>query len=470
MKQNNKVKVFEEYSIGRAFISLVTPTIISQIIMIIYNYADAWFLGLTKNEDAVAALAVVMPVFIIMNAIASLFGIGGSSLIARCLGRKDPDKARASFAFSVWASVISAIIYSLIIFIFAEPIIYLVGGTEETYSYIYDYAMVTMICGSIPTILNNVFGHLVRSVGGSTAASIGMGLGGLLNIILDPIFMFVLLPKGSEIIGAGLATMLSNVASCIFFIIYVLKNKNKVEVFTLNPKDVSFKYSIPKEILFIGFPAALSTALAMLSNIVANKLVIGAVEKSLQSAVVGGLGAAKRINTLAFNICMGITQGMLPFIAYNYAANKAKRMNKGIVYMFAVAVGFSLVAITFFQIFTKELVEFFVPGQTNTIKYGVDFLHIIEVAVPLCSISFATNTVFQATGKKIESFILSILRKGVLDMPLMYLLVKPFGELGVLWATPIAEILGVIVALGLLIPFLIKNAKKNKKEVQIEAM
>ena len=111
----------------------------------------------------------------------------------------------------------------------------------------------------------------------------------------------------------------------------------------------------------------------MVSNIVANKLIIGAVIESLQSAVVGGLGAAKRINTLAFNICMGITQGMLPFIAYNYAAKNSKRMNKGILYMFVVAVGFSLIAITFFQIFTKQLVTFFVPGQTDTIMFFIWF-------------------------------------------------------------------------------------------------
>lgn len=467
MKQNNKTQIFENYPIGKAFISLVTPTIISQIIMIIYNYADAWFLGLTRNTNAVAALAVVMPIFIILNAIASLFGIGGSSLIARCLGRKEPDKAKSVFAFSLWGSIISAVIYSVIIFVFAKPIIYLVGGTDATYKYIYDYALITIVIGSIPTILNNVFGHLVRSVGGAKEASIGMGLGGLLNIILDPLFMFVLLPKGYEIVGAALATMLSNVAATIFFIIYILKHK-EVSVFTLNPKDVSLKHSIPKEVLFIGFPAALSTTLAMVSNIVANKLVIGAVDISLQSAVVGGLGAAKRINTLAFNICMGITQGMLPFIAYNYAAKNSKRMNKGIIYMFVVAVGFSLIAITFFQIFTRQLVTFFVPDQHDTINYGVNFLHIIEVAVPLCSICFATNTVFQATGKKFASFILSILRKGVLDIPLMYILVNSFGEFGVLWATPIAETLSVFVALGLLIPFLIKNAKKNKLHLELE--
>ena len=247
MKQNSKTKIFEEYPIGKAFISLVTPTIISQIIMIIYNYADAWFLGQTGNTDAVAALAVVMPVFIILNAIACLFGIGGSSLIARCLGRKEPDKAKKVFAFSVWGSILSAVIYSIIILIFAKPIIYLVGGTDATYKYIYDYAIITIVIGSIPTILNNVFGHLVRSVGGAKEASIGMGLGGLLNILLDPLFMFVLLPKGYEIVGAALATMLSNVASTIFFIIYVLKHK-EIEVFTLNPKDVSFKFSIPNSV------------------------------------------------------------------------------------------------------------------------------------------------------------------------------------------------------------------------------
>ena len=467
MEQNNKTKIFEDYPIGKAFISLVTPTIISQIIMIIYNYADAWFLGRTKNEDAVAALAVIMPVFIILNAIACLFGIGGSSLIARCLGRKDPDKAKKVFAFSIWGSIISAILYSIIILIFAKPIIYLVGGTDATYKYIYDYALITIVIGSIPTILNNVFGHLVRSIGASKEASIGMGLGGLLNIALDPLFMFVLLPKGYEIVGAALATMLSNVASMMFFIIYIKKHK-EISVFTLNPKDVSFKYSIPKEVLFIGFPAALSTALAMVSNIVANKLVIGAVDITLQSPVVGGLGAAKRINTLAFNICMGITQGMLPFIAYNYAAKNTKRMNKGIIYMFIVSTTFSLIAITFFQIFTKELVTFFVPGQAETIRYGVEFLHIIEVAVPLCSICFATNTVFQATGKKFQSFVLSILRKGVLDIPFMYILVNSIGEIGVLWATPIAEGISVFVCMAFLIPFLVKSAKKNKQILDLE--
>ncbi len=467
MKQNDKTKIFEEYSIPKAFLSLAIPTIISQIIMIIYNYADAWFLGQTKDEHAVAAISVIMPVFIILNALANLFGIGGSSLIARYLGRKDPAKAKNVFAFSLWGSVLIAVLYSLFMLIFAKPVIYLVGGAEETYDYIYQYTLVTIVIGGLPTILNNVFGHLVRSVGASKEASIGMGLGGVLNIILDPLFMFVFLPKGNEVLGAGIATMLSNVASTVFFIIYIIKHK-EIEVFTLKPKDISIKHSIPKEVLFIGFPAALSVTLAMVSNIFANTLVKGAVSLELQSPALAGLGVAKKVNTLAFNICMGITQGMLPFIAYNYASKNLKRMKKGITFMFVTAIGFSLVAITFFQIFTKELIGFFVPDQENVINYGVEFLHIIEAAVPLCSISFATNTVFQATGRKVSSFVLSILRKGLLDIPLMFILVDRIGELGVLWATPIAEALSVFVAFALLFTFLVKSSKQNKLSKELE--
>lgn len=460
MKQQIKIDIFENYTIPKAFISLAIPTIISQLIMIIYNYADTYFLGLTNNQDAVAGLNVIMPVYIIINALANLFGIGGASLISRYLGRKEEHKARNAFAFSLWGSIFIAITYSLILLIGGKQIIYLVGGTPATYSYIYRYMVITMIIGSVPTILNSIFGHLVRSVGASSHASMGMALGGILNIILDPLFMFVLLPAGNELVGAALATLVSNIIATIYFIIYLFINK-KNPVYTLNPKDISFKYHIPKEVLFIGFPAALSTTLAMVSNIFANKLVSASLSENLQSSALAGLGIAKKINTLAFNICMGITQGMLPFIAYNYASKNIKRMKKGILFMFVTAIGFSLFAVTFFLLFTEGFVSFFIK-EAVSVYYGVKFLKIIAAAVPLCSISFATNTVFQATGKKISSFILSILRKGLFDIPLMFALKAKIGTLGVLIATPIAETMALFVALILLLIFIKSINKKIK--------
>lgn len=454
MTQAIKTDIFEKYSIPKAFISLAFPTIISQLIMIIYNYADTYFIGLTNNADAVAGLNVIMPVYIIINALANLFGIGGASLISRYLGIKEEAKAKNTFAFSVWGSVIIATIYSLVLLIGGKSLIYLVGGTDATYEYIYQYMIITMIIGSIPTILNSIFGHLVRSVGASAHASIGMALGGILNIILDPLFMFVILPAGNELAGAAIATLLSNIVATLYFIIYIFKNKNN-PVYTLNPKDITFKYNIPKEVLFIGFPAALSTTLAMVSNIFANKLVSKGLSATLQSSALAGLGIAKKINTLAFNICMGITQGMLPFIAYNYASKNMNRMKKGIMFMYGVALSFSIIAVTFFLIFTESLVSFFIK-ESVSVYYGVKFLKIIAIAVPLCAISFATNTIFQASGKKVFSFILSILRKGLFDIPLMFIFQANIGVLGVLIATPIAETMALFVAVVLLIIF-IKN-------------
>lgn len=459
----DKTVIFEKYPIPKAFIALCIPTVISQIIMIIYNYADTWYLGRIGEQAtlAVASLGVIMPVFVIMAALANLFGVGGSSLIARFLGRKEVDNARKTFAFSLFGAILSSIIYSLVLLIFHKPIIYLVGGTDETYDLIFNYMIVTMIIGSIPTILNNVFGHLVRSVGASFHASIGMSLGGILNIILDPLFMFVFF-KGNEVVGAGLATMISNTIALGYFIVYILIHKKNIKVFTLNPKDAKVDYIIVKEVLFIGFPAFLGTSLAMVSNIFANVLI----NKPINSAALAGLNVAKKANMLAFNMLMGITQGMLPFIAFNYASGNHERRKGGIKMMYGVAVGFALLMMMLFLIFTREIISFFIPNETDAIEYGVSFLHVIGFAAPLCAISYGTNTIFQAMGQKRFSFVLSILRKGVLDIPLMYIFkyLLDFGLTGVVLATPVAEILSVGVAVTLLS---ILN-KKTKNRIKME--
>lgn len=454
MNDDKKIEIFKTYSIPKAFLALVIPTIISQIIVIIYNYADTWFLGKTNNSAAVAALAVCMPLFIILNAIANLFGIGGSSLIARFLGGNKKEKACSVFAFSLYGSITVAIIYALIIFIFNKKIIYFAGGDEQTFNYCKDYIITTVVIGGIPTILNNVLGHLVRSVGASKESSFGMGIGGILNIILDPLFMFVILPKGNEVIGAAIATALSNFIATLYFIIYISKNKNN-GIFTLNIKNVSFDKEIVSNVLLIGFPAAIGTTLAMVSNIFVNKLL-----NEYGTNVIAGMGVAKKTNTLAFNICMGITQGMLPFIAFNYAAKEYKRMKKGFFFMLATSISFALIIMMLFKIFTSSFITFFIKDE-EVVKHGVSFLNIIAYAVPLCALSFSINTFFQALGKKVCSFILSILRKGLFDIPLMFILKKNIGIYGVSIATPVAEIMAALIAIIL---FLIIYKKTIKTE------
>lgn len=453
---NEKTKhsdVFENKSVPVAVMTLVVPTVISQILTIIYNFADTWFVGRTDNKDAVAAISVAMPLFIIMTGLANLFGVGGSSVIARSLGEKNTDKAKSAFSFALWASVAVAVIYALCIFFFGERIVPLIGGDENSKGYVLQYIFWTIVVGSVPTMLSSLFGHLVRSVGKAKQAGLIMSLGAVLNIALDPLFMFVILPKGYEVVGAAVATMLSNTVSAIVFVIYILKCDEKV--FTLKISDFSLG-DVACDVLATGAPACLATCLAMVSNIAANKFM-----SKYGTAAVAGLGIAKKTNTLAFNINMGLTQGVLPLIAYNYSSKNYDRMKKTIYFTFCIAVSFSLVCTVLYRTFPKYIIEFFIK-EKETVNVGTKLLPTLAIAVVFCAMTYLINTIFQATGKKLYSFITSIMRKGVFDIPLMYIFGKMWDEKGIVSATPVAEVLSIFVSLFMLFKFLKSLKSKDK--------
>ena len=459
MSLRKETEIFENYSIPKAVAALALPTVITQIITIVYNFADTWYVGLTNNSAAIAALSVCMPIYVLMAAIANLFGIGASSVISRSLGARMPEKARRAFSFAFWGGIVVSILYSVIILLFRSELAYLIGGDADSFDFIQKYMFWTMIIGSLPTVLNSLFGHLIRSVGASKQASFGMSLGAVMNIILDPILMFVLLPKGHEVEGAAIATMLSNCCATLYFFFY-LKQVNDSPVFTLAPSYALEDRKVWAEVLSIGLPAALSTSLAMLSNIFANSLV-----SNYGSKAVAGMGIAKKINTLAFNITLGLTQGVLPLIGYNYAAKKYKRMKDIVLFTLGVALSFTCFCVLLFELNREFLVQFFIKDQ-ETIYEGQRFLSIIALGVPLCAITYTMNTVFQATGQRKKSFILSILRKGLLDIPLMFLFRGMFERLGVVMATPVAEGISAIIAFVLFIP-MVKELLNEEKITKI---
>lgn len=447
-------EIFENKSVPAAVFSLVIPTIITQILNIVYNFADTWFVGRTGNENAVAAISVAMPLFIVMAALSNLFGIGASSVISRSLGAKKEEDAKSAFAFALWGSVGAAVVYALLIFLFREKLVYLVGGDDNSKQYVIDYLFWTVVVGSVPTMLTTLFGHLVRSVGKSKAAGLIMSSGAVANIALDPLFMFVLLPKGNEVTGAAIATLVSNVLSCVVFVVFVMKSKDSV--FTLNIKDFNIKSHIVPELLATGAPACLSTSLAMVSNIAANNFMA-----SYGTAAVAGLGIAKKANTLAFNINMGLTQGVLPLIGYTFAAKNYSRMKKTIAFTLGITLTFSLGCTFVYRSFASPIIRFFID-EPQTVEEGTKLLPTLAIAVVFCAMTYLMNTIFQATGKKLYSLVTSVLRKGILDIPLMYVFGKMWHETGIVVATPVAEVLSILVAVFLLYKFL--KGLKNKGE------
>ena len=431
--------IFEEAPIPRAVRVMAAPTVITQLINIIYNYADTWFVGRTQDPAMVAALGVSFPLFVLLAAVANLFGIGGSSVISRSLGMKDPEKARRVFAFCFWGGMAAALFYMLVMALFGSSVILYIGGDENSYPYIRQYIFWTIIVGAVPTVGNVLCGHLVRSVGASRQAGIGMSMGGLLNIALDPLFMFVLLPAGYDVEGAAIATLISNCAAFVYFLIFFARHREE-PVFDINIRHVSFSDHIPADVLVIGVPAALQTTLAMVSNMAANALV-----KGYGTEAVTGLGVAKKINMIAFNTCMGVTMGVLPLIGYNFGSGNFARMKKIIRFTGLSVFSFGCCCTLIFELFDSRLISFFI-SEPVSVACGAQMLSVLAYAAPLAAVTYMVNVVFQATGHKTESFILSVLRKGVLDVSGMFILKPVMGVMGVMAATPVAEVLSAALA------------------------
>lgn len=203
---SNSNELFTTMPVKKAVAKLVIPTVISQIIVILYSLADTFFVGQLGDANQMAALSITFPIYTLLTVVANLFGIGANSVIARSLGQGDDKKARQASSFAFWASIVVTLVLSLVLGLFMEPILKLFGANDLSMDYTARYLGWVFVIGGIPTVIALILGHLVRAVGKTKEAGIGLALGGIMNIILDPVFIFVF---DMGVAGAGLATMIS---------------------------------------------------------------------------------------------------------------------------------------------------------------------------------------------------------------------------------------------------------------------
>lgn len=447
----DNTELFERTPVKKAVISLVVPTVISQLITVIYNMADTFFIGQVGDPNQVAAVSLCMPLFILLTGVANLFGIGGSSLISRCLGAGDREKAKKTAAFCIWTASAASLLYGIALMIFKSFALPAVGADAETCDFCYAYVFWTVTVGAVPTVLNALFAHLVRSEGYSRQASFGMALGGVLNIILDPIFISAF---GLEIAGAAMATMLSNLAATTYFII-LISGKRKNSVITLNPKYYSLKLRIPREVLLVGLPSCIMNITGVFSNIVMNKLMA-----SYCNEAVAGIGIAKKVDLMCYAIATGMSQGVLPLIGYNYSAGNYKRMMSAVKTAFIFSLTAALAGTAFLLTCAQPIVRAFIDDPL-TVEYGQRFQRIICITGPCVSVTMMIITLFQSVGIKVRPLVLSLLRKGGLDIPIMFLMNSLLGVNGIVWATPIADFSAMLAAIALFIPFWKKMKAKQ---------
>lgn len=453
-------QIYADFPVPKAVATMVIPTIISQIITVVYNLADTWYVGLTENAAAVAAISLCLPVYNIMTAIANLFGIGGSSVITRAIGENHHHRARRAFVLSVRGALIVTAAYSLVLAIIAKPFLMLIGGDSENIDFAVWYTIITMVIGGIPTVMSAVFAHLIRSTGQAKIASVGITIGAILNMILDPLFMFVFLPKGCEVIGAAIATAVSNTVSALYFIRYLIKHR-EVSIFRFTLENRRSVRVTTWDIMKSGIPSFFLLAAGQISNFFLN----GMIAEMGASAAVAGIGVVRKIDSLAYAINQGITQGMLPIVAYCFASGRLRRMKAVVGFSALLTVAFSLVCSVCSYLFAPQLIAFFIR-DADTILYGARFLRILCISVAIYPLLFVIIAVFQAVGEGVKPFVLSLLHKGSLDIVLFFVIEKLFGLEYILWASPIMAAVALVTGIVLII-HLFKKLKVNDTNINL---
>ena len=372
--KSDKRALFETVPVGKALLAMAIPTVVSQLITMIYNLADTFFIGMSNDDYKMAAASIASILFFMLNALSNLFGVGGGSLLSRLLGEQREDDARRVGAFSIYGSLGVAAVYSGVCFAFMEPIARLLGASDNTVGYTCSYLLWVIVVGGIPSTVGLTMSHLLRSAGYSKESGIGLAVGGIANIILDPLFMFVILPDGNEVMGAAIATMLANTISLLYYLYVYFRLRGK-SVLSISPRLARIEKELVFAVLAIGLPSALTALLANIAAILKNKLTSGYGEAELAA-----FGIVVKLDMIPLNIGMGLCQGMMPLVAYNYASGNYDRMKRFARTAQVFGMVTALVFIVIFQIFAGDIVWVFTKVE-NTITLGATFLRIAGIAI-----------------------------------------------------------------------------------------
>ena len=441
MNATRENELFEHSNVTQAILRMAVPTVIGQIILVIYNMADTFFIAQTGNDAMITAVTICMPAFMFLSAISNLFGVGGASVIARLLGLRAGHKVGLASGFAFWGCLLTTALYSLLAWLGRDVFIDLLGGTNpEAHRAAADYLFYTVICGGAVTATGVLLSHLIRAEGRALHASIGIALGGVLNIVLDPLFIFVLLPPGKEAMGAAVATTLSNLISLLYFVVILLYNRKK-SFLSFRPTKEFLGQRIPASVFAAGIPACVMTLFESISYAVLDKLMsFNGIEMQ------AGIGVAKKVNMLAHCTVRGIAQGSLPMIGYNFAAGKFTRMRSAIRVSHNLAVATASVCMAASLLWARPLIGIFIRNGSASLDFGTLFLRVLCVGGPFSASAYTYISFFQATGEGGKSFLLALLRKGSVDIPLMFLLRRLLPVVGIVMATPLADALCCVVA------------------------
>ena len=446
-KEDKRIYILSREKPAKAVVKLGVPLIAGMFIMVLYNLVDTYFIGLMRDDYQLAAVNLAYPVMMIMIALSNMIGTGASSLIARSLGAGDNEKADHTVTVGFVLTVINSAAVAALGLILLSPIVKGLGAQENTFGYTKQYVQV-ILAGSLFTMGNYTFGQLLRSEGSVKQSVAGMIAGTLVNIVLDPIFIFAL---GLEIRGAAIATILGNAAGMCVSLWFYMSGKT-----LLKP---SFSYMLPtaeilREIFWVGVPATLETLLTSAAYIVNNNLAVGYGELT-----VAAMGIAQKILSLGNYVYQGFAAGTQPIMGYNYGARSYRRMIDVLKAGVMVVSATELCIMAVYGIFAPSLIGIF-TDSAEVIATGSRVLRTIMWILPFVGSTSMSRMSFQAMGKPQYAFGITLMRQLILYVPLLLILNKLFGFGGMIWAQPVTEVVMMAVSVSLLYRVILQQETK----------
>lgn len=430
-------ELFTRAPIPRAYFKMALPVVLSMLVSLVYNMVDTWFIAQTQNTALVAGVSLCAPMFTLMVAMGDIFGLGGSSLISRLLGQGEEKRVRHVSAFCSYGAIVWGVLVGALMLIFRQPILHLLGASSDTMDSAMAYYSYLAL-GAPVIIFTLVPSNILRTEGMAVASMVGSITGTVVNIILDPIFIFGL-NMGAG--GAALATVLSNVVSAVLFIVLLVTKSQRLSV---RPGDCSVQGTELREILVIGVPASITNLMQSFAMALTNRFLL-----PYGTENVAALGIALKVNMIVMLIMVGFAFGAQPLLGYNYGANNRERLRDILKFDVLVQLVFSVVMTVVFLISAPQIIRIFM-SDGGVIQAGSRILRCMVITMPLMGIILVCTTLFQAAGKAMPAFLLSISRQGVALLICMVVLSAVFGFYGVILAQAAADVVSVVLALVLL--------------------
>ncbi len=431
---NTNKYLFEEAPVSRAVMTMAIPTMISMLVVVIYNMADTFFIGQTGDPMQVAAVSLATPVFMVFMALGNLFGIGGSSAISRALGEKKPERAKNISSFCCYASLGLGVFMAVLFLVGMDVILVMIGASTNTIDFAREY--LTYIAFGGPFIMfGTAFGNILRGEGAARESMTGNMIGTVTNIVLDPVMILVF---GWGVAGAAIATVIGNIAASLFYVSYFLRKKSSLSI---RLRDFRMGGRIASSVAAIGIPASLNNILMSCANIVLNLMLGG-----YGDTPVAAMGVAMKSNMIVVLLQIGLCAGIQPLIGYNYGARNKKRLFQVFRFtgIFAVVMGSILTAV---MVIAKRFVVQAFINDPAVIAYGMQMVIALQLSGPFIGILFLCIYTIQGMGKAIPSLILTICRQGLIFIPLIIVLNKVVGLNGVIYAQSVADYCSIVIAL-----------------------